>query len=100
MATTGPLGYAPDCVPPLKTKIKSVKINHHAHTASFKQTAQHATTFFCQLYRGGHQMFAHKCGATKVYAHRLPSGTYTYVVWGENKHGRSPLPGSVEFKLK
>lgn len=100
MATKGPLGYAPDCVPPLKTKIKSVKINHHAHTASFKQTAQHATTFFCQLYRGGHQMFAHKCGATKVYAHRLPSGTYTYVVWGENKHGRSPLPGSVEFKLK
>ena len=99
-ATKGPLGFARDCVPPLQTKITSVKINYHAHTAGFKQTAQHATTFFCQLYRGGHQMFARKCGATKAYTHRLPSGTYTYTVWGQNNHGRSPLPGSVEFKLK
>jgi hypothetical protein len=98
-ASSGSFGYASDCVPPLKARITSTKINAHAHTAAFKQTAQHATGFFCQLYRGRHLMFAHNCGAKKAYTHPLPSGTYTYEAWGLNKHGRSPSPATVLFKL-
>jgi hypothetical protein len=98
-ATSTSFGYASDCVPPLNARITSTKIHAHAHTAAFKQTAQHATGFFCQLYRGRHLKFAHKCGAKKAYTHPLPSGTYTYEAWGLNKHGRSPTPARVLFKL-
>lgn len=96
-------GYASDCVPPLRTRITTAHVNAHARTATFKQTAQHASGFFCQLYRGrrGHRLvFAHNCGATKVYANPLPAGHYIYYVWGLNNHGRSPMPGVKAFNLK
>jgi hypothetical protein len=92
-------GYASDCVPPLKVRITSAKVNHRKHTAAFTQTAPHATGFFCQLYKGRKLKFQHTCGATKRYSNRLPSGTYTYMVWGVNKHGRSPVSAFQEFSL-
>jgi hypothetical protein len=93
-------GYASDCAPPSKVRITSAKVNHRNHTAAFTQTASHATGFFCQLYKGRKLKFQKTCGATKRYTNRLPSGTYTYIVWGLNKHGRSPVSAFHEFRLK
>jgi hypothetical protein len=92
-------GYASDCAPPSKVRITSAKVNHRKHTAAFTQTAPHATGFFCQLYKGRKLEFQNTCGATKRYTNRLSSGTYTYMVWGLNRHGRSPVSAFQEFAL-
>jgi hypothetical protein len=92
-------GYASDCAPPTNVKIVSEHIHQKSRTASFSQSAKHATGYFCELYRGGHMMFAHKCSAKKAYTDSLPRGTYTYEVWGLNKHGRSPDAAIRRFKL-
>jgi hypothetical protein len=92
-------GYASDCAPPSNVKITSERIHQSSRTASFSQSAKHASGFFCELYKGGHRMFAHKCGAKKAYTNGLPKGTYTYEVWGVNKHGRSPDAAIRRFKL-
>jgi hypothetical protein len=91
--------YASDCAPPLSVSITSERIHQQSRTASFKQTAKHATEYFCELFHGRHSMFAHKCGSKKAYTNRLPKGTYTYEVWGLNKHGRSPGAAMRRFTL-
>lgn len=87
------------CQPPSKVLIKTMHVNKKKHTAGFHQTAKGARGFRCNLYRNGHLMFGHSCGATKNYTNSLPGGSYRYYVWGTNSSGVSRDFAIAQFKL-
>lgn len=91
---------ANNCLPPAKVRITSMHINTRKHTARFHQTATGARGFRCELYRNGRLKFDHTCGATKVYANRLPRGRYIYEVWAVNKSGVSSDFAVAQFKIR
>jgi hypothetical protein len=99
LGSTAAASSANDCLPPVKVRITAVHINKKKHTASFHQTAKHATGFGCILKRNNKVMFDHSCGATKAYTHRLPGGSYIYQVWAVNKSGVSRDFAVAHFKL-
>jgi len=87
------------CQPPSKVKITSMHVNAAKGTASFTQTAQRATGFFCELLRDNQKMFANSCGAKKTYGHRLPAGSYGYEVWATSHAGSSAAFAIAGFKI-
>jgi hypothetical protein len=90
---------ANNCLPPAKVRITAMHINTRKHTASFRQTAKHATGFGCILKRNNEVVSDHNCGAKEVYR-RLPSGRYIYEVWAVNKSGVSGDFAVAHFTIR
>jgi hypothetical protein len=78
---------AADCLAPTNVRITAMHINTKQRTASFRQTAQHATGFGCRLERNNTVMFSHSCGAHKVYANPLPAARTSIRCGGSTNPG-------------
>jgi hypothetical protein len=89
---------ADSCTPPSHTKITKAKIK--AHSAFFKFTARHASSFQCVLLRNNQVMFRHSCHSPKPYASRLPRGHYVFILTGVNRAGVDPKPARKKFTIK
>jgi hypothetical protein len=86
------------CTPPSHTKITQAKIK--GDTASFRFTAQHASSFRCELLRNRRVLFSHACRSPKPYASALPRGQYVFVVTGVNRAGLDRNPAKKKFTIK
>jgi hypothetical protein len=86
------------CTPPSHTKITKAQIK--AHTAFFRFTARHASSFDCELLRNKKVMFRHSCHSPKPYASRLSRGQYVFVLTAVNRAGVDPKPARKKFTIK
>jgi len=85
------------CTPPSDTKITRAKIGRN--TAFFGFTGRLAKHFQCVLSRNRRIMFNHQCQSPKPYANALPSGKYTFRVFGVNAAGFDPTGAVKNFTV-
>jgi hypothetical protein len=92
----GPLArVSAQCTPPSRTRITQATIN--SSSASFRFTGRLANHFQCVLYWGNRRVLNSSCRSPK--SGRLPSGHYTFEVFGVNRAGFDPKPATKSFNI-